>query len=374
MNTLLRDLVFDYTLRNVALGSIILGIVSGAMGTFALLRSQSLLGDSISHAALPGIALAFILTGSKAPGIILLGAAIAGWVGTYCILSIIRYTSLKEDAAQGIVLSVFFGLGMVLLTLIQRLPTSSKAGLDKFLFGQAATLMSQDVLAMGIVGAIALLVLSLFWKEFKLLAFDREYLASLGFPDKALETVLTFLIVAAIVIGLQTVGVVLMSAMIVSPAAAARQWTNRLGGMVTLSGLFGLTAGLSGALISSSLTKVPTGPTIVLVLTLITLGSLLFASQRGMVWSALRRWRNRRIFAEERLLEGIYRLSTTHDRYDHPHAVQTLQPLSGFTAAATKSALEALKLRGLVCSDQEGRYALTQAGRENAAERLKGEA
>ncbi|GAB1455367.1 MAG: metal ABC transporter permease [Spirochaetia bacterium] len=372
MSTLLRDLIFDYTLRNVALGSIVLGIVSGAMGSFAVLRKQSLLGDSISHAALPGIALAFMLTGSKAPWILLLGAALAGWLGTYCILSIVRYTRLKEDAAQGIVLSVFFGLGMVLLTLIQRFPTSTKAGLDKFLFGQAATLMAEDVITMGIVGFAAISVMLIFWKEFKLLSFDREYLASLGFPARRLETVLTFLIVGAIVIGLQTVGVVLMSAMLVAPAAAARQWTDRLGWMVGLSGFFGLLAGLSGALISSSIARLPTGPTIVMVLTVITTTSLLFATKRGIVWAKARTWRNRRVFAAYSLLDEIYLLSRTHERFDHPHAVETLKPLSGYTLAGTKAALEALRMQGLVQSGSDERYALTAAGRDNAASRLQG--
>lgn len=372
MSTLLRDLLFDYTLRNVALGSITLGIVSGALGTFAVLRKQSLLGDSISHAALPGIAMAFMLTSSKAPWILLLGAAIAGWIGTYSILSIVRYTRLKEDAGQGIVLSVFFGFGMVLLTRIQRLPTSAKAGLDKFLFGQAATLMAEDVITMSIVGLVAISVMLIFWKEFKLLSFDREYLASLGFPAKGLETVLTFLIVGAVVIGLQTVGVVLMSAMIVAPAAAARQWTDRLGWMVTLSGLFGLLAGLSGAVISSLITQLPTGPTIVLVLTFISITSLLFASKRGIVWARMRHWRNRRVFAAYTLLEGIYLLSKTHERFDHPHAVETLKPLTGFTLAGTKAALEALRMQGLVNSSADERYALTLAGRDSAESRLQG--
>src|SRR5688572_8163343 len=169
---LLRDLFFDYTLRTVALGSATLGVVSGALGSYAVLRKQSLLGDAMSHAALPGIALAFLLTGSKAQLALLIGAAIAGWVGTLLVMSIVRTTRIKDDSALGLVLSVFFGFGLMLLTYIQRLPDATQAGLDKFLFGQAATLLQRDVITMAAIGGLALLVVGLFWKEFKLLSFD----------------------------------------------------------------------------------------------------------------------------------------------------------------------------------------------------------
>jgi manganese/zinc/iron transport system permease protein len=235
MGDILHDLIFDYTLRTVALGSGALGIVSGALGSFAVLRRQSLVGDAISHAALPGIALAFLLTGSKTPLVLLIGAAIAGWIATLIVMGIVRMSRVKFDSALGLVLSVFFGFGLMLLTFIQRRPDASQAGLDKYLFGQAATLVVRDVVTMSIVGAIALLGMLLLWKEFKLLSFDADYGATIGYPMRLLDVVLTTLIVIAIVVGLQTVGVVLMSAMIVAPAAAARQWTDRLGVMVSLS-------------------------------------------------------------------------------------------------------------------------------------------
>ena len=214
---LLSDLFFDYTLRTIALGSAILGIVSGALGAYAVLRKQSLLGDAMSHAALPGIALAFLLTGSKMPLVLILGAAIAGWIATLFIMSIVNSTRVKYDTALGMVLSVFFGLGLVLLTVIQKRPDATQAGLDKFLFGQAAALLERDVVTMGILGACAISVTMLLWKEFKLLSFDPDFAATLGFPVRMLDILITTLIVIAIVMGLQTVGVVLMSAMIVAP-------------------------------------------------------------------------------------------------------------------------------------------------------------
>lgn len=294
ISSILYDLLFDYTLRTVALGSALLGIVSGALGAFAVLRKQSLLGDAISHAALPGIALAFMLTGSKAPLVLIIGAAVAGWLGTLLMLSIVRTTRIKSDSALGLVLSVFFGFGLVLLTFIQRQPDATQAGLDRFLFGQAATLLERDVWTMALLGVPALLLLAVFWKQFKLLSFDPDFGASMGLRMQRFDVLLITLLVIAIVIGLQTVGVVLMSAMVVAPAAAARQWTDRLDVMVLLSALFGALAGVSGAVISSLAAHVPTGPSIVLCISAIVLVSLFFAPNRGLLWDHIRQRQNKR--------------------------------------------------------------------------------
>lgn len=293
MLQLINILIFDYTLRTVASGAAVLGLVSGCLGAFALLRRQSLIGDAISHAALPGVVLAFMLTGVKGPAVLMAGAAVAGIAGVLLVIAITRSTRIKQDAALGIILSVFFGFGLLLLTFVQRDPSARQAGLNHFLFGQAATLLAGDVLLMALFGGAALLLLLLFWKEFKLLSFDRDFGASLGFHMPLLEVLLTFLLVLAIVIGLQAVGVVLMSAMIVAPAAAARQWTDRLGVMVGLSGLFGSLAGVAGAVISSLSSGLSTGPVIVLCISAIALFSLLFGRSRGIVWQQLRQRRNR---------------------------------------------------------------------------------
>jgi manganese/zinc/iron transport system permease protein len=291
---LLRDLIFDYTLRNIALGSALLGIVGGVLGSFALLRRQSLLGDALAHAALPGICVAFMLTGSKAPPLLLLGAGLAGWLATFAILRIVRDTRISEDAALGIVLTVFFGVGIMLLTFIQHSGAGNQAGLDQYLFGQAATLVQDQVITMAILGGAALVIVGLLFKEFKLLTFDPLFAATIGLPVGRLHVLLTSLIVVAVLIGLQTVGVVLMAAMLIAPAAAARQWTERLGVMLILSAIFGALAGVTGALISVSDTQLPTGPMVILSATAITIVSLLFGSARGIVWEALRNRRNRR--------------------------------------------------------------------------------
>ena len=289
----------------VAVGAALLGTVSGALGTYAVLRRQSLLGDAISHAALPGIAIAFLLTGSKAPLILVLGAAVAGWLGTLLIMSVVRLTRIKYDSALGIVLSTFFGFGLVLHTLIQRTGNANQAGLDTFLFGQAATILERDVLTIGILGGVAIIITFVFWKELKLLVFDEGFAASLGFSTRALDILLTSLLVIAIVLGLQAVGAVLMSAMLVAPAVAARQWTNRLSVMMLLAGGFGALAGVGGTIISSSAARIPTGPTIVLCATLVVGFSIVFAANRGLLWDRMRQQRNRRNLKME--MDGLFK-------------------------------------------------------------------
>ena len=365
------DLFSDYTLRTVALGSASLGAVSGALGSFAVLRKQALLGDAISHAALPGIALAFLLTGSKATLVLVLGAALAGWIGTLVVLAVVGTTRVKEDSALGIVLSVFFGFGLVLLTHVQKLPDASQAGLDRFLFGQAATLLERDVVMIASLGGVAIAVMLLAWKEFKLLSFDSEFGASLGFRMGAIDVLLTSVLVLAIVVGLQTVGVVLMSAMVVAPAAAARQWTNHLGRMVALSAGFGALAGVAGSVISSSAARTPTGPAIVLCMSALVLVSLAFAPERGLLWNALRTRRNRGRLRTAAVLSDLYALEMQHEGGGHRHPASTLEAMRMGHGNVRKS-LEALRERGWADGSGAGEWGLTPEGLAEAERRFAG--
>lgn len=350
----------DYTLRTVVLGAVTLGVVSGALGTFAVLRRQSLLGDAMAHAALPGIAIAFLLTGSKEPLVLMLGAAAAGWMATLFVLGVTGSTRVPFDAALGIALSVFFGFGLMLLTFIQKRPDATQAGLDKFLFGQAATLLEHDVVTMAALGVVALACLVLFWKEFELLAFDRDFGRALGLPTRGLDILLTTLLVIAIVIGLQTVGVVLMSAMIVAPAAAARQWTDRLGLMVVLSAALGAGGGLAGTLISSTMPRMPTGPAIVLVMSGIALVSFLLAPNRGLVWGRLREITQRRALALDTVLLDLYQLGAQHDDPKHPHSAAVLESMERVGGA--RASLRRLARHGWVRHETGDQWALTDEG------------
>lgn len=358
---MIPEFLDNHTVRTVALGSAVLGAVSGTLGAFAVLRRQSLLGDAISHAALPGIALAFLLTGTKSPLALAAGAAAAGLAGMLLVMTIVRATRVKDDSALGIVLSVFFGFGLVLLTWIQKLPDAAQAGLDRFLFGQAATLLSGDVLALAAIGSLALLLVLVFWKEFKLLSFDPDFAASLGFPVRLLDVGLTGLLVIAIVLGLQTVGVVLMSAMVVAPGAAARQWTDRLGIMVLLSALFGAASGVTGAVLSSTASRLPTGPTIVLCVSALVLVSLLFAPGRGMVAGWLRRRRNGRRLRLHAVLADLYELELQHGGAPHGHSLAAIEAMS-FGLGGVERSLRELEARGLAHRTLDGRWVLTAQG------------
>lgn len=284
---------YSYTVRIVAAGGAILGIVSGVLGSFAVLRRQSLMGDALSHAALPGVGFAFLVAGRQI-GFLLVGAALASWIGVAFIRAITSTTRIKQDTAMGIVLAAWFALGIAVLTFIQDRPDASQAGLDSFIFGQAAAMGEADVKLIAGVGAVSFGIVALLWKELKLFTFDPEFAGANGFRTGALNFILSLLMVVAIVLGLKLAGVILMVGMLIAPGIAARQWTDRLDRMVILAGLFGALSGGMGAVISAMGANVPTGPTIIVVAFAIVLVSIGFAPVRGTVWTVLRRRRDRR--------------------------------------------------------------------------------
>lgn len=357
------ELVFtDYTLRTITLGTAILGAVTGMLGSFAVLRKQSLLGDAISHAALPGIAIAFLITGAKDSNTLLLGALVSGLIGTFWIRGIVTKTHLKSDTALGLILSLFFGFGMLLLTFIQKQPNANQAGLDKYLFGQAATLIESDVWLMAIVTGICLLIMLTFWKEFKILLFDADFTKTLGFNTKTIDILITSFIVLAIVLGLQTVGVVLMSAMLLAPAAAARQWTNSLSKMVALAALFGAFSGVFGTAISASQNNLSTGPVIVLVAGVFVIFSFIFSPSRGLLFKQIRFIKNRRDLELHKTLAFMHNIAETHEDISHPHAIRILNNFQGYT----KKTLQKLVDRGYV-NLQGNMWSLTDLGFKTAS-------
>jgi len=351
-------LVFtDYTLRTITMGTAILGAICGMLGSFAVLRKQSLLGDAISHAALPGIALAFLITGTKDTNLLLIGALVSGLIGTFWIRGMTTKTHLKSDTALGLVLSLFFGFGMLLLTFIQKQPNANQAGLDKYLFGQAATLVAKDVTLMAIVTGACLVIVLLFWKEFKILLFDADYTKTLGFNTRFIDILITFFIVLAIVLGLQTVGVVLMSAMLLAPAAAARQWTNKLSIMLVLAAVFGAFSGVFGTAISASQNNLSTGPVIVLVAAVFVLFSFVFSPGRGILFKQIRFWKNRRDLQLQKTLQFMFDIAKDHADTSHPHAIKILNNFQGYT----KGTLKKMEEKNWV-NVQGMKWSLTQEG------------
>jgi manganese/zinc/iron transport system permease protein len=359
----MTELFTDYTLRTVLLGAVLLGVVSGSLGTFAVLRRRALLGDAISHAALPGIALAYVVTGQKGSLVLTVGAALAGFAATLVVLAIVRTTRVKDDAALGLVLSVFFGVGLVLLTWLQSRPDASQAGLDTYLFGQAAALVERDLVVMAALGGGALLVALAFWKELKLLCFDPDFGATLGLRMRGLDVLVTALLVVAIAIGLQLVGVVLMSAMVVAPAAAARQWTDRLGVMTAAAAGIGALGGAVGALVSAQAARMPTGPTIVLALTALVAFSFLFAPRRGLVWARVADRRRAARLRLDAVLGGLDELARAHGDASHGHSAAVLGLAAG---GSVDRSLAELERRGWAARVGDGEWTLTDAGREEA--------
>ncbi|KFZ43405.1 metal ABC transporter permease [Anoxybacillus sp. KU2-6(11)] len=279
----------DINVQWVFTSMVLLGLASGMVGTFALLKKQSLIGDAMAHAALPGICIAFLLYGQKSLLVFLIGAACSGYIATVCIQFIVKHTRIKEDAAIGIVLSVFFGLGIVLLTWINQHEGGNQSGINDFLFGKAASLTGSDVNVLTVTAVTMIItILVFFFKEFKIITFDRAFAQGIGVPVSLLNGVLMFLIVSVVVIGLQAVGVVLMSALLITPALAARYWTEKLEWMTLLAGVFGALSGLAGAYMSL-ITYVPTGPLVIIFATALFLFSFLFAPKRGLCSKIIRR-------------------------------------------------------------------------------------
>lgn len=275
---------YDYTLRTVALGGGLLGAVTGFIGCFAVLRRESLVGDTISHAALPGVAVAFLLVGRQM-GFLLLGAAMSSWLGIQFVQALVRTTRLKREAAMGITLAAWFAFGLALLSYIQGRADASQAGLKSFIFGQAAAIVESDVQLIGLVGLALVALVVLFWKEFKLITFDAEFARANGYPVNRLSVLLSTLIVVAIILGLQLAGVVLMVGLLIAPASAARQWTQRLEEMVVLAAVFGALSGGVGAVISALDANIPTGPMMIVTAFALVLVSLFLAPQRGLLWA-----------------------------------------------------------------------------------------
>jgi manganese/zinc/iron transport system permease protein len=339
------DLLSDFTVRTVVMGAAVLGVVSGTLGTFALLRRQSLLGDALSHAALPGVCLGYLVSGSRALLPILGGALLAGIAAGGTMLLVTRRSRVKEDAALGIVLSLYFALGTVMLTYIQHQNRAGQAGLDTFLFGQAAAILPGDVLTMGLIGLFAVGLLVLGWKEVKLVTFDPAFARTQGLPVTVIDVGLTALVACAVVVGLQMVGVVLMSAMLIAPAAAARQWTNKLGSMVALSALMAVAAGVTGALISAHGEGLATGPVMVLCASVLVVISIVGAPGRGVAWRVLRVWRTSRNLRAQSVLLGLHQLARQHGDPQYPSERGMIDALFGSHA---RRSLRQLEEKGLV--------------------------
>ncbi|MDW7692705.1 iron chelate uptake ABC transporter family permease subunit [Flammeovirgaceae bacterium SG7u.111] len=357
-------LLKDPNVRWVLLAVVLMSASSAVTGCFTFLRKRALVGDAISHAILPGICLAFIITQTKNPFFLLIGAFISGWIGLMTIDFITNNTRLKTDAALGLVLSVFYGFGVLLLTSIQNSGNATQAGLDKFLFGKAASMMQEDVIVFASFSLVLLVVVVVFFNSFRLVIFDREYAITRGMPVKLLEMLLSVLTVFAISIGIQTVGVVLMAALLITPAAAARYWTEKLMTMVALSAVFAVVSGIIGTYVSYSVPKMPTGPWIVTVLSLLTIFSVLVGRKRGVLAAWVKKRKNKRKMMRENILKALYHIDEIKGDFNQWRTLAEIRNKRWIEEEDMKRAVRQLKRRHLLETKTGGWARFTPEGIE----------
>lgn len=296
----LLEFLSNHIYRTVLIGTVLIGVIAGALGCFAYLRKQSLASDVIAHAALPGALGAFLLSVTVFGGdgrnmlVLVIGAVVAGLCALFLANLVVQKSRIKIDTSMAVMLTMFFAVGMILLRIISNGPFPGKGGIQDYLFGNASVLTVEDVITIAVIGGAALLIMLVFWKEFALGTFDRDQSIIAGFRPKLLDALIAAALVMAVVIGVKAVGLILMVAFVVTPPAAARQWVNTLPAMVALSATIGGLGSAIGVYLSVSFGRLPTGPVIVLVLFGIFLISLLFSPGRSVIARAVLRNRNRK--------------------------------------------------------------------------------
>ncbi len=343
------------------LAVIFLGIASGSIGAFTFLRKRALLGDAIAHAVLPGIALGFMVTGTKTPFLLILGACFTGSLSIYFMNQIVQKSKLKMDTAIAVVLSGFFGIGILLITYIQRNYGAEQTGLDKFFFGKAAAMLYSDFVWLFGICILVIGCIVAFYKEFLLISFDKEYAKSIGIKVALFEFLLSFLTVLVIVTGIQIVGIILMAALLVTPASSARFWTNKLANLIVLSAIIASISGVAGSLLSYSIAKMPTGPWIVIFLSIIAVFSILFAPKRGVVARKIKSKKLKQKMFHDNILKTFYHLAESDNGFEKLRTSSDLRNRRYFEEPKLSLALKELIKQDLVIRE-ENTWGLTDPG------------
>lgn len=358
----------DPAVRYALLGSVLLGLTCGTLGSFIVVRRLALMGDTLSHAVLPGVVLGFLWNMTKDPIAIFVGATLAGLAGTLTVSFITQTTRLKEDAALGMVLAGYFAVGATLLTMTQRLPSGTQSGINDFLFGQAAEIGPNDLWLMGIVTVIVVALLTLFYKEFLISSFDAGFAHLVGIPAKLVHHVLMLLLAFAVVISLQAVGVVLVSAMLIIPAATGYLLTERLSRMIVLASLIGVASGVTGAFLSFLGNNLPTGPFMVLAAGAFFFTAFLFSPRHGVGIRAFRQMARGRRISRENTLKGMYHVLEKEGFKTIGVSLRELAEHHRETLEETRSRVLALKRAGLASLSENRHVAhLTPQGWKRAA-------
>ncbi len=363
----------DPVIRQILLGCVFMGINFGLLGSFVVVRRMALVGDTLSHAVLPGVAAGFLFTMSKEPWAILLGATMAGLLGTALVAWIKQTTKLKQDAALGMVLATFFAVGVCLIKMIESVPSVNKSGLDHFFYGQAAALGPKDLWMMGGTSVIGLLVIGLLYRPLLTVSFDKIYAESIGLPVNALYHLLMFLLALATVVALQAVGALMVSAMLITPAATAYLLTKRLSKMLLLAVLLGISAGLLGAFLSFVGEGIvhhalPTGPAMALCAGAFFMTAFLFSPQHGLLFRWWRRLAQSRQIVVENTLKAIFRGLEVGGFKREGIAVEQLATAARESLEATQRRLRMLVNDGLATFAKGGDVVyLTPEGLQHAS-------
>jgi len=366
-------LLADWNTRLVVLGTSMLGVAAGVVGAFLVLRKRALLGDAVSHAMLPGVVGAFLImhaaggSGKSFAGL-LLGAAIAGTLAALAVPALRSVTGLKDDAVMGVVLGGGFGLGIAMLGVAQALPGGNQAGLESFIYGRTASMVRSDAIGIGLTAVVTLAVAVLLAKELRLLCFDAAFGRSMGRREGLLDLGLMVLAVTVTVVGLQAVGLILVIALLITPAVSARCWTDDFGWMVAAAGAVGAVGCWAGASISAAAPRLPAGAIIVLTLSGFFLVSVAFGARRGVVWRTIKARRLRRRTGQQHLLRAAAEIMESTRT-----ASWTIDSVVGrrsWSRAHVKRLIGRAERGGDVVAERSA-YRLSKVGMERAARILR---
>ncbi|MEM7717888.1 MAG: metal ABC transporter permease [Pseudomonadota bacterium] len=307
-----------YNATLVTIGAMLLGVAAGVTGTYLFLRKRALVSDAVAHATLPGVGIAFIVMvflgfdGRWLPGL-LLGSAVSAFCGLLAVQWLVSRTRLAEDAAIGAVLSVFFAFGIVLLTVIQMIPTGGQAGLESFLLGSTAGMIFSDAVLIAVGGAAVVALVLLFRRPMTLLSFDPEYATARGMRTGQVDLLMMVLVLAVTVVGLKIVGLIMIVALLIVPAVTARLWSDRAETVVAMAGVLGGASAWIGAAVSASAPDLPTGPLIVLTAFALFVVSIVVAPSRGIMSSFAR---HRRFQRGVHIRQGLLSLAQGQPIYE----------------------------------------------------------
>lgn len=279
------SIITQYSFIVVAIGTMLLAMATGIVGTISILKGQSLIGDAVGHASLPGIILAFMISGRKSSLILMLGAIVAGIVAFILIQIISEGSKIEADTAMAVILSAMFGMGMVLKSYIQgnqKIQGASQSGLASYIFGQAAYILREDVYIILAVSVISLALFIVFYKEIKVYVFDMVYAYTIGINSRLTSLLIMIITMILIAAGLKAVGAILISSMLITPAVTGLQWSKSYEKVLMIAAVTGAVSAFLGTFISSAVKGFSTGPSIILIMSVIALFSVLFAP-RGIV-------------------------------------------------------------------------------------------